>query len=107
MSEGAVAIPVLVRAPVWRRIFTLPNVLTALFLVVCGFFTFEHPLWRDEAQAFLIGRDSHSIGELFWNMRYEGHPPLWHFLIFLLTRVTQRPRRPKPLIAIFVAMGSP
>lgn len=77
--------------PLLRRVFTLANVLTVIFLIVCGVFTFEHPLWRDEAQAFLIARDSHSLGELLFNMRYEGHPPLWHVLLFLLTRVTVRP----------------
>ena len=51
----------------------------------------QHALWRDEAQAFLIGRDSHSIGEVLSNLRLEGHPPLWHFLIFVLTRMTSAP----------------
>jgi hypothetical protein len=82
--------PILVR-PHPPRIFTLANILTTVFLLLGGIFIFLHPLWRDEAQAFLIARDSHSIGQLLYNLRYEGHPPLWHFLLFLLTHITPRP----------------
>jgi hypothetical protein len=88
--------------PRWRFV-TLANILTALFLVVCGTFIFRHPLWRDEAQAFLIGRDSHSLGQLLYNLRYEGHPPLWHFLIFLITRLTPRP---EAMQALHLAMAT-
>ena len=75
----------------WRRYFSLPDVLTAIYLVLGGVLISQHALWRDEAQAFLIGRDSHSVGELLFNLRLEGHPPLWHFLLFLLTRTTSAP----------------
>jgi hypothetical protein len=52
---------------------------------------YGHAIWRDEAQAFLIARDSHSIGEMFYNLRLEGHPPLWYFILYGLTRITARP----------------
>jgi hypothetical protein len=74
--------------PRLRHLFTLPTLLTTLFLVLCGTFIFRHVLWIDEAQAFLLARDSHSLGELFWNLRYEGHPPLWHLLLYAVTRFT-------------------
>ncbi|HUO10499.1 MAG TPA: hypothetical protein VM008_19495 [Phycisphaerae bacterium] len=84
--------PLDVRRRAWAgSVFSLPNVLTALYLVVGGMLVSRHGLWRDEAQAFLIARDSASIRELFYNLRFEGHPPLWHFLLWVLTRVTQRP----------------
>jgi len=77
--------------PWWRRVLTLPHVLTAVFLAVCGSLALTHALWIDEAQAFLIARDSRSLRELFANLRYEGHPPLWHLLLYGLTRFTTRP----------------
>ncbi len=77
--------------PLWRRIFSFANVVTALFLAVCGTLIFRHAMWVDEAQAFLIARDSHSFSDLMVNMRYEGHPPLWHFLLFIITRFTTNP----------------
>jgi len=42
-----------------------------------------HEPWRDEAQAWLLARDL-NIMELFKNMKYEGHPILWHMLLKVL-----------------------
>ncbi len=97
------ALPAVASRPFALRVMSLRNVLTTIFLILCGIMTFNHPLWRDEAQAFLIGRDSHSIGELLYNLRYEGHPPLWHFLIFLLTRITAQP---EAMQAMHLAMAA-
>ena len=90
-------------AGVVRRVLTLPNILTVLYLVVGGVMVVGHALWRDEAQAFLIARDSSSIGELIYNLRFEGHPPLWHLLLWVLTRVTQRP---EAMQWLHLAMGA-
>jgi len=49
-----------------------------------------HELWLDESQHFLIGRDSDSIGSLYWNMRYDGHPRLWNIMIFFVTHFVTR-----------------
>lgn len=45
----------------------------------------NHEYWFDEAQAWNIARDN-DIAGIFAMMRYEGHPPLWHFIlkIFIL-----------------------
>ena len=51
----------------------------------------RHELWRDEAQAWCIALQSRSIPELFYNMRYEMHPALWHLILFSITRVTHNP----------------
>jgi hypothetical protein len=65
---------------------------TLLFLVVLFLNILHHEMWRDELQAWLIGRDSISIFELlFRNMRYEGHPALWHLGLFFITRFTDNP----------------
>lgn len=65
--------------------------LTALFFCVllCGIS--HHELWRDETQAWLIARDSSSIFEIFSNLRFEGHPALWHLCLYPLTRLTHDP----------------
>ncbi len=44
---------------------------------------FNHEPWRDEAQAWLLARDSTSIGALIGQMGYEGSPALWHVILFL------------------------
>ncbi|MFL5618388.1 MAG: hypothetical protein ACJ79A_08350 [Gemmatimonadaceae bacterium] len=40
-----------------------------------------HEPWKDETQAWRLGIDSHGIGELVRNSRYEGHPLLWHLML--------------------------
>lgn len=55
-----------------------------LFLVICVVnlvYVFRHEGWRDEAQAWLIARDS-SLITLFDVTSFEGHPCLW-FLILM------------------------
>ena len=51
----------------------------------------HHELWADEIQAWLLARDSGGVPELLANLRYEGHPPLWHLLLMPLTRMTNDP----------------
>ncbi len=50
------------------------------FLNICF-----HEIWRDEAQAWLIARFSHSLPELFHNLRYDGHPSLWYLLLYCIS----------------------
>jgi hypothetical protein len=54
----------------------------ALFAVVR-----YHEPWFDEAQAWLIARDSSLFEMLFKRMSYEGSPGLWHLMLWLLIRV--------------------
>ncbi|HET7818408.1 MAG TPA: hypothetical protein VFL70_03815 [Bacteroidia bacterium] len=51
----------------------------------------KHEMWRDEWQAWLIAIDSHSLRELYENCRYEGHPILWHLLLFIITSFSHNP----------------
>jgi hypothetical protein len=43
----------------------------------------HHEMWRDESQAFLLARDSNTIADLWNNVRYEGHPILWHLILWI------------------------
>lgn len=64
---------------------------TLAFVVLGGIGLARHEMWRDELQAWLIPAGSASLGELIHNLRYEGHPALWHILLWIVTRVTTRP----------------
>src|ERR1700677_3760207 len=66
-------------------------IVTGVFFLIVLFGLIHHEMWRDELQAWLLARDSHSVFELLKNMRYDGHPPLWHFFLFLITRFTHNP----------------
>lgn len=46
----------------------------------------NHEQWRDEAQAWLIVRDTNFI-EFLRVLRTEGHPPLWYLLIMPLAKL--------------------
>ncbi len=72
-----------------RARFLLPALLgyAALVLILL----LRHEMWQDEWQAWLIARDSLCLPDLFWNLRYDGHPALWHLGLFLVTRVTHAP----------------
>lgn len=42
-----------------------------------------HEPWADEAQAWLMARDSGISQLLFTNLHYEGSPGLWHIILML------------------------
>ena len=56
-----------------------------IYVTIVGVGMHYHELWLDECQHFLIGRDSDSLSGLYWNMRYDGHPRLWNFMLFFIT----------------------
>lgn len=66
----------------------LPEVcaLTVFFIISCLWLKF-HETWFDEAQAWLIARDAGSYWKMIKAMSYEGHPALWHSLLFVLIKL--------------------
>ncbi|HYW50455.1 MAG TPA: hypothetical protein VE861_07610 [Gemmatimonadaceae bacterium] len=59
-----------------------------VFAVVTAFLCSRHEPWHDELQAWRIAIDSGSIRELLANLRYEGHPPLFHAVLRVLGLVS-------------------
>jgi hypothetical protein len=51
----------------------------------------NHAMWRDELNPWLVARDSHSLIELFHNIKYEGHPSLWYICLYVLNHFTHNP----------------
>ncbi len=47
-----------------------------------------HEPWRDELQSWAIAKESHSLSQLLYFSRYEGHPSAWYFLLFSITRLS-------------------
>jgi len=52
----------------------------------------HHEMWRDEMQAWLLAKDSPSLGALYQNTVYEGHPLLWHLCLYGLAKISHNPR---------------
>lgn len=65
--------------------------LTAVFALVLLLLLWRHEMWRDELQAWLLVRDSSSLVDLWHNSRYEGHPLLWHMMLFPLAHLFAQP----------------
>ena len=65
--------------------------LTAFFVLAQTVMIRFHEMWRDELQAWSIARSAGTPLELLQNIRYEGHPPLWHGFLFITTRLTGNP----------------
>ena len=65
--------------------------LTAVYALVLFYAMLHHEMWRDEIQPWLLARDSAGVLDLLRNMKYEGHPPLWHLLLMPITRLASSP----------------
>ncbi|MBE9059433.1 hypothetical protein [cf. Phormidesmis sp. LEGE 11477] len=74
-----------------RSVLTVENGLIVLFFVLGLAGILNHEIWRDEAQAWLISRDSSSLADLFSNTTYEGHPILWHICLFVIAKWSPNP----------------
>lgn len=88
--KTAAAIPTQPKKEVSTSISSLRFALlvTGVFFAVAFIGILTHEMWRDEHQAWLVARDANSLSQLLANMNYEGNPALWHFFLFLITRVT-------------------
>jgi hypothetical protein len=70
---------------------SLPLLFWGFFALLLGLTISRHEMWSDEMQAFLIARDSNSLAALFHNLRYEGHPALWHLLLMIPAHISWNP----------------
>ncbi|MFM9979180.1 MAG: hypothetical protein ACKVOP_14190 [Sphingomonadaceae bacterium] len=55
--------------------------ITALVLLLQLTLIVSHRPWFDEWQALQIALQSPTLADLLANLRYEGHPPLWYFML--------------------------
>lgn len=70
-------------SPVNQKIVLWAIFIIYIMLMALGLI--NHEAWRDEAQAWLIVRDT-SFTEFLSILRTEGHPPLWYLLIMPLAK---------------------
>jgi hypothetical protein len=64
----------------WGKVSS--HVALGLYAALIAVVVVRHEPWFDEAQAWLIARDSNPIN-LFERVRYEGQPGLWHLLLMV------------------------
>jgi len=51
----------------------------------------HHAMWRDELNAWAMALASPTLPDLFHNLHYDGHPGLWHLLLWLASWVSVAP----------------
>ncbi len=63
-----------------------PFLLTAAYALVLAVGLYHHEVWRDEAQAWLLARFADSPAGVIRNIAAEGHPGLWHLILWAASR---------------------
>ena len=65
--------------------------LPILFITIGLLGVFNHALWRDEMQGWLVAWHSDSLIDLWKNNAPSGHPVLWSLLIYFTKNITGTP----------------
>ena len=65
--------------------------LVAPFLLLLAVNSWHHVLWGDELHAWGIVTGSADLREMFGNLHYDGHPGLWHLMLWPGRAVTSSP----------------
>jgi hypothetical protein len=68
-----------------------PAGLTTVYLAAVLLQVGRHVMWRDELRTWQIARASSGLISLNRNMQYDAVPFLWNSLVFVLTRLFDRP----------------
>jgi hypothetical protein len=65
--------------------------IVSIFLSLSIIGLLNHEMWGDELESWLLAKDSPSIVNLISNMRYTGHPGLWHVCLYFLSKLSPNP----------------
>ena len=55
-----------------------------IWFILVLFVAFHHEVWRDEMRAYVIADNASSVFDIPELLINDGHPPLWHFLLYLV-----------------------
>lgn len=72
----------------FKKNVTRPLLIAVTFFIVELILIRFHEPWGDEIHAWAIAGSSHSLSDLWYLSRYEGHPKLWYILLFFLHKFT-------------------
>jgi hypothetical protein len=75
-----------------RSAWAFAGAVTFVYLAVATFAIWNHEMWRDELHCWLVARDSPTPWEVVRARAYDGQPPLWYLLLWVLTRLTWHPQ---------------
>ncbi|MEP7169760.1 MAG: hypothetical protein ABI855_10365, partial [Bacteroidota bacterium] len=63
-------------------------IITFIFFVLELILISFHEMWRDEIATWSLCFNSHSLKELLFITRYEGHPKLWFIIVYFVQLFT-------------------
>jgi hypothetical protein len=63
-------------------------ILLCAYLPVAIFAISHHEMWRDEVHCWLVARDSPTPWDVVLERAYDGQPPLWYLLLWVLEKTT-------------------
>jgi hypothetical protein len=86
-----------------RAIRTVP--VLGLWLALVVITTSHHEFWRDEVRALSLARAASSPLDLYELVQYDGHPPLWHLLLYAGTAVVDTPLI-LPIASVLIALAA-
>jgi hypothetical protein len=75
----------------FRNIITWQWFLFGLLQAFNLYVLLNHAMWRDELHTWSMVRNSSTLMDLFYNMRYEGFPPLWFIALWGLSFLSSAP----------------
>ncbi|HTB53557.1 MAG TPA: hypothetical protein VK718_12375 [Ferruginibacter sp.] len=59
-----------------------------LYILIASYTMLNHELWGDEFHSWNIAKASNSFFDLIHNSRYEGHPPVWYTILWIISKFT-------------------
>jgi len=62
-----------------------------VFILLSGYTMAHHEVWGDELHSWNIAKGSNSYSDLIAHTRYEGHPPGWYSILWVLSKFTHQP----------------
>ena len=66
----------------------LPWAIVGLYIIVALAAMNYHEPWGDEIHSWNIAKGSGSFADLMSNIRYEGHPPVWYSILWIISKFT-------------------
>lgn len=62
-----------------------------VYIFVACYTMLHHEPWGDELHSWNLAKGSNTFPDLIQNRKYEGHPPVWHIILWLISRFTHNP----------------
>lgn len=74
--------------PASHAVTPLVRGLMAVFILLLAINVWHHVPWSDELHAWGLALHSATLADLFRNLHFEGHPGLWHLILWVASSLT-------------------